>query len=161
MREAPAARRTHQGRPSDCDVGAKAVPDHNVAAQIGGQPPGLPRVAFHAQIFRRRRRAETRQGGSHEPDRRVPQARLSKQVVVEDRRGERSGKQQDRVIGTLGPGLDAEPNQDALGSPRSRSQLFPHDPKSRRRCSHSVNDGALPVSAFTPEGINQARAAER
>ena len=87
------------------------MPDHDVAAEIGGELRGLTRVALHAQVLRRRSVAEARQCGSDEPDRRVAQPRLGKQVVVEGRRGERPGKQQNRVIGDLGPGLMQYPTE--------------------------------------------------
>jgi hypothetical protein len=91
------------GRHLDCDVGTEAVADDGVASEIGGQFSRELRVALHAHVLGRGGPAESGQRGRNEADRRLAHARLRKKVVVEGRRAERSGKQKDGVICSIGP----------------------------------------------------------
>jgi hypothetical protein len=77
-----------RGEHLDCHVGAQAMADHSVGAEVGGEPAREPRVVVHAEVVRRLGATVSRQRRSHEADRRLLQPRPCQHVVVVRRRDE-------------------------------------------------------------------------
>ena len=85
---------------------------HNgVATEVGGEPAREHGVVLDAHVVERFGAAESRQGRGRETYRRLPQRRLCDQVVVEHRRAERSGQQENGVIGPLRSRLVEKPTE--------------------------------------------------
>ena len=142
------ARREQDQRPGEFgrgnhlepDVGAQTMANHDVAAEIGGEPARQRRVVLHAEVVRSRRTPESRQRGGHETDRCVAQLRLGQQVVVEDRAGERAGEQENCVIRARWPRLTHDP---AEVLPACRAHGCPQDDKSQTsQLSGALTSGA-------------------